>query len=104
MGSHGESSLCGRVQLRFFDPRWRLKCKFLDQACEEDEELHRGETFSDAVSPPCNAKSMAVGGEIGQVVAQPDTSSLLPGSNCVKDSTGLRNVKQHGVILSSHHH
>lgn len=65
MGSHGESNLCSRVQLRFFDPQWRPKSKFLDQACEEDEELHRGKTFSNAVSPPCNAESMAVGGEIG---------------------------------------
>lgn len=65
MGSHGESSLRSYVQLRFFDPRWRLKSKFLDQACEEDEEFHRSKTFSDAVSPPCNAKSMAVGGMIG---------------------------------------
>lgn len=65
MGSHGESSLRSHVQLRFFDPGWRFKSKFLDQACEEDEELHRGKVFSNAVSPPCNAKSMAVGGVIG---------------------------------------
>lgn len=50
---HGEPGLCCHVQLRFFHPGWRLKGELLDQAREEDEELHRGKAFSNAVSPPC---------------------------------------------------
>lgn len=59
---HGEPGLCCHVQLRFFHPGWRLKGELLDQAREEDEELHRGKAFSNAVSPPCDAKSTEVCG------------------------------------------
>lgn len=59
---HGEPGLCCHVQLGFLHPGGRLKGELLHQAREEDEELHSGKAFSNAVSPPCDAKSTAVCG------------------------------------------